>query len=297
MTHTLVLVGNPLPQGTEASATTILAALDVLPMDGRILSVERASEIVVENAEGRESTILTALREALPEIDVALMPTANRRKKLLCADMDATIVVGETIDELADAVGIKDKVAAITERAMRGELDFEQALDARVAMLAGLAATEIDHVAQTLTYMPGADALVATMRKHGADCVLVSGGFDRVTNVVRERLGFNHDQSNHLNVGDDGKLTGTVRKPVVGAETKRSLLQERAQNAGIAMLDCLAIGDGANDCLMVERAGMGIAYQAKPTLKTVTDFHINHTDLRTALYFQGYSDALISEKL
>jgi len=296
MTHALVLVGDPLPQGAEASATVILSAFDVSPIDGRVLSIERASELTVEGVEGRESTIVAALREALPEVDLALMPSENRRKKLLCADMDATIVVGETIDELADAVGIREEVAAITERAMRGELDFEQALDARVAMLKGLAASEIDRVAQSLTYMPGAAALVATMRKHGADCVLVSGGFDRVTGVVRERLGFHLDRSNHLEVGSDGTLTGTVRKPVVGAETKRELLVERAKKAGIALEDCLAIGDGANDCLMVERAGMGVAYQAKPTLKSVTGLHINYTDLRTALYFQGFSDALIIEK-
>lgn len=296
MTHALVLVGDPLPQGAEASATVILSAFDVSPIDGRVLSIERASELTVEGVEGRESTIVAALREALPEVDIALMPSANRRKKLICADMDATIVVGETIDELADAVGIKEEVAAITERAMRGELDFEQALDARVAMLKGLAASEIDRVAQSLTYMPGAAALVATMRKHGADCVLVSGGFDRVTGVVRERLGFHLDCSNHLEVGSDGTLTGIVRKPVVGAETKRELLVERAKKAEIALEDCLAIGDGANDCLMVERAGMGVAYQAKPALKSVTDLHINYTDLRTALYFQGYTDALIIEK-
>ncbi len=296
-THALVLVGNPLPQGAEASAATILSAFDAAPIRGSVLSAERASELIVEGVAGRESTILAALREALPQVDIALMPAEGRRKKLLCADMDATIVVGETIDELADAVGIRAEVAAITERAMRGELDFEQALDARVAMLAGLAASEIDRVAQSLTYMPGAAQLVATMRAHGADCVLVSGGFDRVTGVVRQRLGFHLDKSNHLLVGEGDALTGAVRKPVVGAETKRALLEERAEKAGIALSECLAIGDGANDCLMVERSGMGIAYQAKPALKNVTDFHINHTDLRTALYYQGYSDALISGKL
>ncbi|MCL4133999.1 UNVERIFIED_CONTAM: hypothetical protein GTU68_064392 [Idotea baltica] len=211
--------------------------------------------------------------------------------------MDATIVVGETIDELADALGKKDEVAAITERAMRGELDFEQALDARVDMLRGLEAIEIDRIAETLTYMPGANALVATMREHGADCVLVSGGFDRVTAVVRETLGFHLDRSNHLEVGDNGLLTGTVRKPVIGAEAKLALLKERLEMGGLLAADCLAIGDGANDCLMVDAAGMGIAYQAKPKLKTVTEFHINHTDLRTALYYQGYSDAEIIEKL
>lgn len=293
MTHALVLVGDPLPQGAEESATAILAAFDVTPTDGRILSAGRASELTVDNVGERAVTITAALREALPEIDLALMPFENRRKRLLCADMDATIVVGETIDELADAVGIKDQVAAITERAMRGELDFEQALDARVAMLKGLEATEIDRIAGSLTYMPGAAALVATMRKHGAECVLVSGGFDRITGIVRERLGFHLDRSNHLNVGADGCLDGTVRKPVVGAETKRDLLFERAKSAKTPLPDCLAIGDGANDCLMVEQAGMGIAYRGKPKLKGVAGFYIDHTDLRTALYFQGYSDSLI----
>ena len=296
MSHALVLVGDPLPEGAEDSATAILTAFDASPTDGKVLSVRRASELMVEGIGDRESTITAAIREALPEVDVAVAPLANRRKKLLCADMDATIVVGETIDELADALGIKEEVAAITERAMRGELDFEQALDARVAMLKGLAATKIDHVAQSLTYMPGATALVATMRKHGSDCVLVSGGFDRVTSVVRETLNFHLDKSNHLEVGSDGTLVGTVRKPVVGAETKRALLLERAELSGIDASECVAIGDGANDCLMVERAGMGIAFQAKPKLKSVTNFHIDHTDLRTVLYFQGYSDAVIIEK-
>lgn len=296
MTHALVLVGNPLPEGAEESATTILGAFNASPTDGRVLSIGRASELSVEGVEGRESTITAAIREGLPEVDVALVPNAQRRKKVLCADMDATIVVGETIDELADAVGVKKEVAAITERAMRGELDFEQALDARVVMLKGLAAAEIDRVAQSLNYMPGAAALVATMRRHEADCVLVSGGFDRVTRVVRETLGFHFDKSNHLEIGADDTLAGTVRKPVVGAETKRSLLLERADKAGVETAECLAIGDGANDCLMVERAGMGIAYQAKPKLKSATNFHIDFTDLRTALYFQGYSDAVIIEK-
>ena len=293
MTHALVLVGDPLPQGVEESATAILGAFDATPTNGHVLSAGRASELTVEGVGVRGATISAALREALPGIDLALLPSENRRKRLLCADMDATIVVGETIDELADAVGIKDEVAAITERAMRGELDFEQALDARVAMLKGLEAEAIDRIAASLPYMPGADALVATMRKHGAECVLVSGGFDRITGIVREQLGFHIDRSNHLQVGDDNRLTGTVKKPVVGAETKRDLLIERAKAGGLPLSECLAIGDGANDCLMVEQAGMGIAYRGKPKLKGVAGYFIDFTDLRTALYYQGYSDALI----
>lgn len=291
MTKVLILAGAPLAAGAEAVAADILGAFDATPVDGRILSAERASELTVEGTEERESLILAALREALPETDIALLPVENRRKRLLCADMDATIVVGETIDELADALGKKDAVAAITERAMRGELDFEQALDARVAMLAGLDAAEIDRIAATLTYSPGARELVATMRAHDAECVLVSGGFDRVTGVVREALGFTLDVSNHLEVAPDGRLTGTVRKPVVGADKKLETLSERLRMRRLSRDGAVAIGDGANDRAMIEAAGLGIAYRGKPALKAATPMHIDHTDLRTALYFQGFSDA------
>lgn len=291
MTHALILAGAPLAKGAESVATDILAAFDATPTDGRSLSAGRASELSVEGIGDRAATISAALREALPEIDIAILPAENRRKKLLCADMDATIVVGETIDELADALGKKTEVAAITERAMRGELDFEQALDERVAMLRGLDASEIDRIAATLTYSPGAAELVATMRAHGAECVLVSGGFDRVTGVVRETLGFSMDVANHLEVGSDGCLTGTARKPVVGADKKLETLLERVKTLRLSQDECVSIGDGANDLPMIEAAGLGIAYRGKPALRAATDVHINHTDLRTVLYFQGYSDA------
>ncbi len=297
MTHTLVLAGEPLRGGAEGTAVSVLSAFDVSAVDGRILSVGRALELDLEGVGDRIPVITAALREALPEVDLAVMPSENRRKKLLCADMDSTIVVGETIDELADAAGLKQEVAAITARAMQGELDFEQALDARVAMLKGLEAARLDLVAQSLTYSPGAKELVATMKRHGAVCILVSGGFDRVTGAVRKALGFDRDIANHLIIGGNERLTGIVQKPVVDAEMKRDVLERYAGKAGLSMDDCITIGDGANDCLMVERAGMGVAYHAKPALRSVTGYHIAYTGLRTALYFQGYSDALINGKL
>ncbi len=292
MPQTLTLVGAPLPGGVEAVAADILGAFGLSPVSGRVLSPERAVELTLDG-EGDARKIEGTLREALPEVDVAVLPAENRRKRVLLADMDATMVVGETIDELAAALGKEAEVSAITERAMRGEIDFGAALDERVAMLAGLDAAEIDRIAGGLTYSPGAEAFVRSMAADGVRCMLVSGGFDRVTGVVRERLGFHADRANHLEVGPDGRLTGTARKPVVDAATKLATLREMAMTAGVALADCLAIGDGANDRAMVEAAGLGIAYRAKPMLREAAAARIDHTDLRTALYYQGYTDAEI----
>ncbi len=295
MPHILTMVGASLPGGSESVAAEIVGAFGLSPVSGRILSPDRAVELTLDgdpqDGDGDARAIARTLREALPEIDVAVLPESGRRKRVLLADMDATMVVGETIDELAAALGKEAEVSAITERAMRGELDFEAALDERVAMLGGLATTEIDRLAAALTYSPGAETLVRTMAAHGARCVLVSGGFDRVTGVVRERLGFHADRANHLEVGAQDRLTGTARKPIIDASAKVTTLRETALAAGVALDACLAIGDGANDRPMVEAAGLGIAYRAKPVLRDAATAHIDHTDLRTALYFQGYTDA------
>lgn len=293
MSLIIVMVGNPLPEGIETVAAEVAGAFGLSPVSGRVLSPDRAMELTLDDA-GDAAEIADILRQALPLIDIAVLPAQGRRKRVLLADMDATMVVGETIDELAAALGREAAVSAITDRAMRGEIDFEAALDERVAMLAGLDATEIDRIAGTLTYSPGAETLVRTMAAHGAHCVLVSGGFDRVTGVVRERLGFHRDQANHLEVSD-GRLTGTARKPVVDAMTKLATLRETAMTAGCTLADCLAIGDGANDRPMVEAAGLGIAYRAKPALAAATSVRIDHTDLRAALYFQGYTDSEIGD--
>ena len=288
----VVLAAADLPDGAEASAAAVLSAAEAEPLDGRVLSPGRASEIIVAGAEGRETALATLLREALPGVDVALLPEAGRRKRLLVADMDATMVLGETIDELAAALGRRDEVAAITERAMRGELDFEAALDARVAMLEGLEEAEVARIADGLTYQPGADALVATMKAHGAECVLVSGGFEPFTRAVRERLGFDLDRANRLEA-EGGRLTGRAARPVVGREAKLSTLRERAGALGLDLSETMAIGDGANDLAMIEAAGLGIAWQGKPALKAATAHWIDHADLRAALWFQGYTDAEI----
>ena len=296
MPHILTLVGAPLPAGVETVAAEILGAFGLSPVSGRVLSPDRALELTLDgDCEGNiTAEIADTLRQALPDIDIALLPQEGRRKRVLLADMDATMVVGETIDELAAALGKEADVSAITERAMRGEIDFEAALEERVAMLAGLEATAIDRVAESLTYSAGAETLVRTMAAHGARCVLVSGGFDRVTGVVRETLGFHADRANHLEVGGDGCLTGKARKPVVDAGTKLATLRETALAAGATLADCLAIGDGANDRQMVEAAGLGIAYRAKPVLREAAAAQIDHTDLCAALYFQGYADAEFS---
>ena len=288
------MVGAPLPGGVEDVAAMVAGAYGLSPVSGRVLSPDRAMELTLDGT-GDAAAIADTLRQALPEIDVAVMDKAGQRKRVLIADMDATMVVGETIDELAAALGKEAAVSAITERAMRGEIDFEAALDERVAMLAGMDAGEIDRVAGGLTYSPGAGALVRTMAAHGARCVLVSGGFDRVTGVVREALGFHADRANHLEVGDDGRLTGRARKPVVDSATKLAVLRETALAAGVTLADCMAIGDGANDLPMVAAAGFGVAYRAKPTLREATPYRIDHTDLRAALYFQGYEDSEIVE--
>ena len=295
MPQVIIMVGDPLPGGVEDVAADVAGAFGLSPVSGRILSPDRAMELTLDG-EGDAGEITDTVRQALPDIDVAVLPEEGRRKKVLLADMDATMVVGETIDELAAALGKEAEVSVITERAMRGEIDFEAALDERVAMLAGLDAAKIDRIAGTLTYSAGAETLVRTMAKHGARCVLVSGGFDRVTGVVCEKLGFHSDRANHLEVSD-GRLTGTARKPVVDAGTKLATLRETAMAAGCALADCLAIGDGANDKPMVEAAGLGIAYRAKPALRAATSAYIDHTDLRTALYFQGYEDSEIADAI
>jgi phosphoserine phosphatase len=223
-------------------------------------------------------------------LDLNVVPRQGRRKKLLVADMDSTIIGCECIDELADMAGLKPQVAEITERAMRGELDFEDAIKSRVALLKGLPLEALARVyAERVRLNPGAKALVRTMRAHGAHCLLVSGGFTYFTSRVAEEAGFDGQTGNRLL--DDGKvLTGEVGAPIFGRSAKLEALENKAKALGLELSETLAVGDGANDLGMIQRAGLGIAYHAKPVVAAAADAAINHGDLMALLYLQGYRE-------
>ena len=230
--------------------------------------------------------VLSALHDA--EMDAAFLPGENRRKRLLISDMDSTIIGQECLDELADFAGLKAEVSAITERAMRGELDFEGALTTRVAMLKGLDLKALqDAYDARITLNTGAKTLVETMKANGAVTVLVSGGFTFFTGRVAEEAGFVAHRGNTL-IDDGAALTGEVGLPILGREAKLSALDEVSAENGLGRADAIALGDGANDLAMIKAAGPGIAYKAKPIVAAEAHAAITHTDLHTALFFQGY---------
>jgi phosphoserine phosphatase len=230
----------------------------------------------------------TALEAALSHVDIIVQSAGSpRRKALIIADMDSTMIQCECIDELADYAGFKEQVAAVTEAAMRGELDFEAALDARVALLTGMDAAVIDQCRrERVRLMPGATTLVRTMAKFGAHSILISGGFTAFARPVGEQIGFAEVHANTLLV-EDGKLTGKVARPIVDAAAKRA----RLLSAGIDLPATLAVGDGANDIPMLEAAGLGIAYHAKPKATAAADAAVSHGDLTVLLRAQGYRRA------
>ena len=229
----------------------------------------------------------TALEGAFGKTDVIVQSSLTRTKTLLVADMDSTMITVECIDELADYAGIKPQIAEITERAMRGELDFEAALDARVALLQGLAESDIERcLAERVRIMPGAKALVRTMRARGAATVLVSGGFTRFAEPVAREIGFDRAVANVLKV-ERGVLTGAVEKPIVGSQTKLTTLRAAIADGQLVEGQSLAVGDGANDLAMIEAAGLGVAYHAKPIVAAAAAARIDHGDLTTLLYAQG----------
>ncbi|WP_425231165.1 phosphoserine phosphatase SerB [Sphingomonas sp.] len=226
-------------------------------------------------------------------LDVVVQQLEGREKRLLVADMDSTMIQCECIDELADYAGLKPQIAAITEAAMRGELDFAAALDARVALLKGLDAGVIDRcLAERVRLMPGARTLVRTMRSHGTRCVLVSGGFTRFAAPVAAEIGFDRALANELLVAN-GLLTGAVTKPIVDADTKLATLRAEAAALGLDLRETLAVGDGANDLPMIEAAknagGLGVAYHAKPVAAAAAGARIEHGDLTALLWAQGIS--------
>ena len=222
-------------------------------------------------------------------IDLVLQPAEARRKKMLLADMDSTMIQQECIDELADEAGVGERVKDITARAMNGELDFEGALTERVGLLKGLPETIIAEVLDTrITLMPGGPELLATMKANGAYCALVSGGFTAFTARVADKLGFDENRANTLLV-EDGALSGKVGMPILGREAKVQALEEITARLGISEADVMAVGDGANDLGMLGRAGAGVALHAKPSVAAECDIRVNHGDLTALLYLQGYA--------
>jgi phosphoserine phosphatase len=224
-------------------------------------------------------------------VDLAVQPTADRRKRLLLADMDSTMIRQECIDELADRAGVGARVAAITARAMNGEIDFEAALRERVGLLAGLDEGVIAEVLATrISFMPGGRVLVATMKANGGHAALVSGGFTAFTGPVAAALGFDEHRANVLHV-QDGRLTGTVAEPILGRAAKVQALETLCTRLGIAEDQAMAVGDGANDLGMLGRAGAGVALHAKPSVAAQCELRVNHGDLTALLYLQGYRRA------
>ncbi|WP_299841721.1 phosphoserine phosphatase SerB [uncultured Paracoccus sp.] len=222
-------------------------------------------------------------------IDLAIQPTAGRRKRVLLADMDSTMIDQECIDELAAEAGVGERVAAITARAMNGELNFHEALIERVGLLAGLPEDTIQKVLDTrITLASGGPELVATMRKHGAYAALVSGGFTSFTGPIARQLGFDENRANTL-LSEEGVLTGHVTLPVLGREAKVEALNEIVAARGLTPADVIAVGDGANDLGMLQLAGSGVALHAKPVVAAQAGITINHGDLTALLYLQGYA--------
>ena len=289
MSLVVTLISNPADPALDS--TVIEGALALLPSPGRAqwLFNEVAVDIPFESHEDIP-TIEHRLREARGDLpfDIVVQPQAARRKKLLLADMDSTMIGQEVVDELADFAGLRAQVAAITERAMRGEIAFEPALRERVALLKGLPVSVVDEVLKDrITLTPGGRELVATMRAHGAYTCLISGGFTLFTNAVAAMLGFAENRANEL-VVEDGKLTGEVREPILGRAAKLATLIDLTEAFDLDDIDTLAVGDGANDLDMIRHAGVGIAYHAKPAVAAAAAARIDHGDLTALLYAQGY---------
>jgi len=220
-------------------------------------------------------------------IDAVALPVAGRRKRLLVADMESTVIGQEMLDELGELAGIGDRIAGITARAMNGEIDFPQAFRERAGMLAGMPLAALEMVWLRVTVTDGARELVATMQRHGGRCLLVSGGLRFFTSRVAAQLGFDSDQGNAFEIVD-GRLTGRVIDPILGRDSKRVALLEACERYGLAPADAVAVGDGANDVDMMETAGLGIAFHAKPAVAARVPHRIDHADLAALLFIQGY---------
>jgi phosphoserine phosphatase len=293
MSSVLTLIANPASPSldqriTDAAIDALKAAYDVGDVTTSTLQEGVAIDLFYDGHAGKDVARHVAAQLNAP-LDIASQPTQGRQKKLLIADMDSTIIQQECLDELADFAGVKDKVSEITERAMQGELDFEAALKERVAMLKDLPTSTLeDTLATRIKLTPGAETLVRTMNKLGAMTALVSGGFTFFTHRIAQAVGFQDNQGNIL-LDKDGYLTGLVEEPILGREAKLEALLNHCDMEGITPAEALAVGDGANDLAMITKAGMGVAFHAKPTVASEAGFKIDHGDLTALLFLQGVS--------
>ena len=253
------------------------------------LAEDVACDLVLpETADAAVTAAALARAVASAPVDIAVQDEATRRKKILLADMDSTMIDQECIDELADEIGVKEHVAAITARSMNGEIAFEPALRERVALLKGLDAAVVDRIVENrLTLASGGRALVTTMKAHGAWTALVSGGFDVFTSRIAAKLGFDENRANRL-IEAGGRLTGEVAEPILGRAAKAEALLDISARLGLAPQDAIAVGDGANDLDMIRLAGSGVALHAKPAVAAEAKLRIDHGDLTALLYLQGY---------
>jgi len=288
MTHCLTLIAaDRLDDITLSQLRQTLAAQGAALVDTDWLAPGRAADIGFSGVDAEEAERLAREIFAGRPVDLLAQPRAGRRKRLLVADMDSTMVTAETLDELAAFAGLKEQIAAITRRAMNGEIDFKAALRERVALLRGLDEGALAKTEAGIALMGGARTLVATMRGHGAYTVLVSGGFDYFTSRVKTSCGFDAERANHLLI-EDGKLTGLVREPILDRDAKLGFLRSFAAERGLAADQTIAVGDGANDLAMVKAAGLGVAYHAKPVVAGEARFRVDHNDLTALLFAQGY---------
>ena len=282
MKNVLVLISDPARPAVNDEA--VAAAVEALKMNGAVVGAPDwlapgiACDVPFEG---------TGASVTLAGIDAVVLPTEGRRKRLLVADMESTMIHNEMLDELADFLGLREKIAGITARAMNGEIDFAGALEERVGLLKGLPVGRLGEAATRIRYMPGGATLIATMQKHGAYCALVSGGFTYFTAMVRAALGFDVDAANVLE-HDGTALAGTVARPILGKEAKLTTLQRLAGERGLTAGDAVSVGDGANDLPMLKAAGLGVAYHAKPAVAAEVPARIDHGDLTALLSLQGY---------
>lgn len=294
MTHVVTLVVDPnagrLEDSTLATVREAIAAARGRPRQPDWLAVGVACDIAFAN--GEATLIERAVRAALGDrpVDVAVLAVAARRKELLVADMESTLIKNEMLDELADIAGLGPKIADITRRAMNGEIDFADAVRERVALLKGLPAGILDTAAARIVVTPGAATLVRTMRASGAYTVIVSGGFRRFTRIVRRALDADEDFGNELELDHD-VLTGRPREPILGKDAKLDILRRLTTARGLAPAATLVVGDGANDIPMLQAAGLGVAFHAKPATAAAARVRVDHCDLTALLYFQGYRES------